>query len=116
MEDGIGFFGLLFWLVIIVVVIAGVWKTFEKAGQPGWAAIIPIYNLYVILQIVGRPGWWVLLFFVPIVNFFVALMVYIDLAKSFDRSALFGLGLFFLSFIFFPILGFGDDTYRGPVN
>ncbi len=114
MEDGPGLF---FWTIIVgvsILVLASVWKVYTKAGQPGWAAIVPIYNLYVLLQIVGRPGWWLLLMFIPIINIIVALIVYLDLAKSFDRSSLFGLGLFFLGFIFYPILGFGDARYRGP--
>ena len=57
-----GLVGLFVWLLILVLVIAGVWKTFVKAGQPGWAAIIPIYNVIVLLQIAGRPIWWILLF------------------------------------------------------
>jgi hypothetical protein len=110
--------GLFFWTIIIgisILVLASVWKVFTKAGQPGWAAIVPIYNLYFLLQIVGRPGWWLLLMFIPVINIVVALIVYLDLAKSFDKSSLFGLGLFFLGFIFCPILGFGDARYRGPV-
>ena len=87
---------------------------FTKAGQPGWAAIVPVYNLIVLLQIVGRPLWWILLMLIPLVNFVIAILVYIDLAKSFGKSTGFGIGLVFLSFIFFPILGFGDARYIGP--
>ncbi len=113
MED----FGALFWIIILGIIIlfyAALWKVFEKAGQPGWAAIIPIYNLYVLMQIVGRPGWWLILFFIPIVSFIVYIIVYIDLAKSFGKSAAFGIGLLFLNIIFLPILGFGDAQYQGP--
>ena len=98
-------------LAIAVLLIAGTWKTFEKAGQPGWAAIVPIYNLIVILEIVRKPLWWILLFLIPIANIVVAIIVYIELAKCFGKSTGFGLGLMFLSFIFFPLLGFGDDRY-----
>ena len=105
----------LIYLVIAVIVIASLWKVFTKAGKPGWAAIIPIYNLYVLLQIVGRPWWWLLLMLIPIVNFIIAIIVYIDLAKSFGKGVGFGIGLLFLSFIFLPILGFGDAQYVGPV-
>lgn len=87
---------------------------FEKAGRPGWGAIIPIFNTYLMLKIGGNSGWWLLGLLVPVVNFFVALKMMIDVADSFGRGFLFGLGLAFLSFVFWPLLGFGDDTYRGP--
>ena len=99
-------------IIIAVVTIAGMWTTFAKANQPGWAAIIPIYNIWVLLKIVGRPGWWLILFFIPLVNFIIAILVSIDLAKSFGKGAGFGLGLVFLSFIFYPLLGFGDARYQ----
>ncbi len=70
-------------LAIAIVVIAGMWKTFDKAGKPGWAAIIPIYNIIVLLEIVGRPIWWIILYLLPCVNIVVAIIVSIDLAKSF---------------------------------
>ena len=105
----------LFCLAIVVLIIAGFWKVFVKAGHPGWAAIIPIYNLYIMLKIAGRPGWWLLLFIVPVVNFVIAIIVAIDIAKSFGKGTGFGVGLAFLGPIFYPILGFGDATYQGAV-
>lgn len=105
---------LLFYLAIIAVVIAGMWKTFEKAGEPGWGAIVPIYNTYLMIKIAGRPGWWLLLLFVPIVNFIIPFVIYYDFAKSFGRGVGYMLGLMFLSFVFFPLLGFGDAEYQGP--
>ncbi len=101
-------------LAIGVLIIASVWKVFTKAGQPGWAAIVPIYNGIVMLQIVGRPLWWILLMMIPFVNIVIGIMVAIDLAKSFGQSAGFGIGLIFLGFIFFPMLGFGSARYLGP--
>ena len=83
-----------------------------KAGQPGWGVLIPIYNIYLLTQIAGRPGWWVLLFLIPFVNIIVGIIVDIDIAKNFGKDAAFGLGLYFLGFIFFPILGFGSATYQ----
>src|ERR1051325_9185522 len=106
--DGGGVFTLLIWLAIIVVVIAGLWKTFEKAGHPGWAAIIPIYNVYILCLIAGKPGWWVILFLIPIVSFVMSLLVNLDVAKNFGKGAGFGIGLWLLPFVFYPILGFGD--------
>lgn len=86
---------------------------FTKANQPGWAILIPIYNFYILLKIAGRPGWWLLLFLIPLVNLVICFMVALDIAKSFGKGTGFGLGLFFLSFIFYPILGFGSAAYQG---
>lgn len=103
-------------LLIVLVVIAGIWKTFEKAGKPGWAAIIPIYNIIVLLEIAGKPIWWIILFLIPCVNIIVSLLVFIAVAKAFGKSEVFGIGLWLLGFIFFPILGFGDAKYVGPAK
>jgi hypothetical protein len=99
-------------LVIIVAVIAGIWKVFVKAGKPGWAAIIPIYNVIVLLQIAGKPVWWIILFLIPLVNIIMAIIVGIAVAKNFGKSGGFGVGLGLLGFIFYPILGFGDAEYQ----
>ena len=101
--------------IIFIVVVVGLWKLFTKAGEPGWAAIIPIYNYYVILKIVGRPWWWLLLLLIPFVNIIVYLIVAIDLAKSFGKDAAYGIILLWLlSAIGYLILGFGDAEYQGP--
>jgi hypothetical protein len=105
---------LIVMLAIGVVMIASLWKVFAKAGQPGWAAIVPIYNAVVLLQITGRPLWWIILFMIPLANIIVGILVAVDLAKSFGQSTGFALGLVFLGFIFFPILGFGSARYLGP--
>ena len=109
-----GLLSTLIGLAIIVFYVYVGWRIFEKAGKPGWAIIIPIYNLIVLLEIVGRPLWWIVLFLIPVVGAIVTLIVCIDLSKSFGHGALYGLGLWLLSFIFGPILAFGSDTYRGP--
>ena len=109
-----GAIGGLIYLAIIVLVIAGMWKVFTKAGKPGWACIVPIYNIIVLLEIAGRPIWWIVLLFIPFVNFVILILLGIDVAKSFGKGTGFGLGLAFLGFIFYPILGFGDASYRGP--
>lgn len=106
----VGLIGLLF----AALMIAAVWKVFTKAGEPGWAAIIPIYNTIVMLKIAGKPLWWIVLLFIPFVNFIVLILVMIALGKSFGKGTGFGIGLAFLSFIFLPILGFGNATYVGP--
>ena len=102
---------LLIQLALIVGVVAGVWKTFTKAGKPGWAALVPIYNVVVLLQIAERPVWWLLLFFVPFVNFVVMIVVAVDVAKRFGKGVGFGLGLALFGFICFPVLGFGNARY-----
>lgn len=109
---GIVFF--LVWLGLIVAFFAGFWKVFTKAGQPGWAAIVPIYNVYIWTKIVGRPWWFTLLVFIPLVNIVISIILCSDLAKSFGRGIGFTLGLIFLVFIFIPVLGFGSDKYIGP--
>jgi len=109
------FIPILIFLVLIVFIIAGIWKTFEKAGQPGWAAIIPIYNVVILLKIAGRPIWWLVLLLIPIVSIVVSIVVAIDIAKNFGKSTGFGVGLALLGFIFYPILGFGDAEYN-PVT
>jgi uncharacterized protein DUF5684 len=106
---------MLVWLAVVVVVIAGGWKVFAKAGQPGWAIIVPIFNIYIMLKIVGRPAWWLVLYLIPLANIVVAAIVAIDMAKSFGQSAAFGIVLLFLlAGIGFLILGFGSAKYVGP--
>ncbi len=119
-----GFVGIMviIYIAIVVFEIAALWKVFVKAGQPGWAAIIPIYNLYILLKVIGRPAWWLLLFVVGVIVPFVgwillivvSIIIAIDLAKSFAKSSGFAVGLFLLTFIFIPILGFGESRYVGP--
>jgi hypothetical protein len=112
---GLGIIGWLLYMAVIVFYIFCMWKIYVKAGKPGWAAIIPIYNLLVQLEIVGRPWWYLLLMFVPVVNIVIGIMIIFDLAKVFGKSTGFGFGLLFLSFIFIPILAFGDAQYQAPV-
>ena len=97
---------------IFIVVIASQWMVFTKAGQPGWACLIPILNLLVILKLVKRPMWWILLFLIPIVNFVTLLIVLVDLAKAFGKGIGFAIGLIILGPIFYLILGFGSATYQ----
>jgi len=113
-DDGAGVVLIIVWLAVAVFLFASLWKVYTKAGQPGWAAIVPIYNLIVLMRIVGRPWWWILLLLIPIVNIVVLFIVYIDLAKSFGRSTAFGVGLVLLGIVFLPILAWGPATYRGP--
>lgn len=105
---------ILVYLAVIVLEIAAIWCVFAKAGQPGWAAIVPIYNMVVMMRVAGRPGWWVILSFIPFVNFVIGIIVLIDVARAFGKGVGFAIGMLFLSFIFFPILGFGSARYLGP--
>lgn len=98
--------------VFLALTLAGVWKAFTKAGQPGWKAIVPLYNIYVMLRIGGNPGWWLLGLLVPFLNIVVYAVIVIDVAKAFGRGVGFGFGLGFVPFVFWPLLGFGDDSYR----
>jgi hypothetical protein len=107
---------IVFWVVylaVLAVVIAGMWKTFEKANQPGWAAIIPIYNVYILTKIGGLAWWYLLLLFVPIVQLYAAYKISRGVAEAFGQGLGFALGLWFLGFIFYPLLGFGDYSYQG---
>ncbi len=113
-SSGMGAGGVIVFIIIYLVAVIPLMGVFNKAGAPAWAAIIPIYNLYVLLKIVGRPGWWIILFIIPIVNIVVSIIVYYDLSKSFGHGAGFTVGLVFLSWIFLLILWLGSSTYRGP--
>jgi hypothetical protein len=101
--------------LIVVVVIAfyvvAYWRIFEKAGQPGWGVIVPLYNAYLWCKIAGRPEWWMILLFIPLVNIAIALILALDIAKRFSKSDGFGIGLWLLSFVFIPILGYGTAQY-----
>jgi hypothetical protein len=104
------------WTIVMVLMIASWWKMFTKAGQPGWAAIIPILNLYFFCKVAGRPGWWLILMFIPVVNFIIIIILCIDIAKAFGKGVGFALGLVFLPFIFYPILAFGSAQYQGTAR
>ena len=109
---GLGFMVII--LAIVIFMIAAMWKIYEKAGEEGWKAIIPFYNLYVLLKIVGKPGWWLILMIIPIVNYVFVIWTYNMLSKSFGKDEGFTVGLVLLGFVFFPILGFGEARYLGP--
>lgn len=103
---------------IVLIAIVAVWRVFTKAGQPGWAVLIPFYNLYVYSQVVKRPGWWMLLYFasiIPVVGslavLFVSIIDNLRLAKLFGKSSGFGVGIILLGVVFLPILAFGDADY-----
>jgi hypothetical protein len=101
--------GMLIQLIIVVASLAGFWKMFEKMGKPGWNGIVPIYNLYILTQILGKPVWWIVLGLIPFVN----IVLWIPVAERFGKSAAFGVGLALLPFVFALMLGFGDAQYSG---
>ena len=106
---GVGMGVMVCYLAVILLMIIGMWKVFTKAGKPGWAAIVPIYNIIVLLEIAGKPLWWFILLIIPGVNFIALLFVSLAIAARFGKGTGFGLGLWLLPFIFYPILGFGDS-------
>jgi len=104
----------IFGLAIALIVIVAEWFVYSKAGKPGWAVLIPIYNIIVLLDIIGKPWWWIFLFMIPFVNIIFAIIMMHQLSLSFGKDAGFTVGLVILPFIFVPILGFGSAKYLGP--
>ena len=98
-------------LGVAVLVLVGMWKMFAKAGEPGWGALIPIYNLYLWIKLAGKPGWWVLLMLLPIANVIVWVLASIEISKRFGRGTGTALGLIFLPGLFTLILGLGSAEY-----
>jgi hypothetical protein len=108
---------ILYFIVLWVIIGIPTYFVFKKAGpngDPAWAAFVPIYGFYILLKVVGRPGWWLIWIFIPIAQWVVIIIVYNDLSKSFGHGVGFTLGLIFLSWIFLAILAWGSSTYRGP--
>ncbi len=106
----------LIYLAVIALMIASMWTVFTKAGQPGWAALIPFYNTYILLVIAGKPGWWLVLMLIPFINIIFAILALCGLANAFGKGGGFVVGLIFLPIIFLPILAFGDATYTPPAS
>jgi hypothetical protein len=105
-------FVLLIYLAIVVVMVVGMWKVFEKANQPGWGAIIPVYNVILLLKVAGKPVWWIVLLIIPIVSAVIMILISIDISRNFGKGVGFGLGLAFLGPIFYPVLGLGAAEYN----
>jgi hypothetical protein len=114
-------YGIMF-LVFGLPTLVGMWKIFQKAGRPGWAAIVPFYNIWTLLKIIGRPAWWMVLWvlsFIPLIGLVPALVATIvnsnDLAKSFGKDVGWTVLLILVPFVAYPILGFSKDIkYVGP--
>ena len=104
-------------LVLCVFVLVCMWIIFRKAGKPGWAAIVPFYNLYVLFEITWGSGIRFLLLLIPIYNIILSIQTQVRLAKAFGKSGGFAAGLIFLPYIFNPLLAFGGTAYQGvPVK
>jgi F0F1-type ATP synthase membrane subunit a len=97
-------------LGLVVLLIIAMWKVFERAGEPGWAALVPIYNLYILTRVAQISGWWILAAFIPLVNILFCFTTSINVAKRFNRGTLFGVGVALLPFIFYPMLAWGDES------
>ncbi|MBM4157556.1 MAG: signal peptidase I [Ignavibacteria bacterium] len=100
-------------IIFIILYVIGGWKMFKKAGKPGYAILVPYVDLWIILEIIGRPYWWIFLYMIiaPI----IWIIISIDIAKSFGKSIGFGIGIIFLPFIFIPIIGLGKAEYKGSL-
>lgn len=110
---------LLFFFVyaaVILIYVVSMWKLYAKAGKPGWASIVPIYNVIVQLEIIGRPIWWILLLFIPFVNIYAAIVLTLDLAKSYGKDTGFGILMLLFPIIMMPVLAFGKSEYVGPAG
>jgi len=113
-SEGGNLLGSLLSLVFAVAGIVGIWRTFTKAGRPGWFSLIPLYNMIVLLEIAEVPLWWIIGLFIPVVNLVVMILVGLALANQFGKGTGFGVGLGLLPGIFYLILGFDDSEYGGP--
>jgi hypothetical protein len=113
MTAGLLGFIYFFSLLVSILYIVSLWKIFAKAGKPGWASIVPIYNVIVMLEITGKPIWWIILLLIPVVNLVISIIVIVELANKFGKSGGFAVGLIFLPVIFYPILAFSNAEYIG---
>ena len=100
-------------LVLCIVLYVALWKVYAKAGEPGWAAIVPFYSNYVLFKIAFGNGWFFLLCLIPYVGIIALYAAYFMLAKKFGKGVGFGIGMILLTVIFLPILAFGSAEYEG---
>lgn len=106
----------IFIAILVIIIIAALWRIYEKAGKPGWAAIIPIYNIIVLMEIIGKPWWWLLLLLFPLTLLIFAIWSVNLLSKSFGQGVGFTIGLLLVGIIFYPMLAFGNYEYKGPAG
>lgn len=111
---GMGIFSgfmFLIWTLVCLLMLVSMWKIFVKAGKAGWLALVPICNIVTMLEIAGMPTWYIFLMFIPIVNLIIGLMMLVNLAKAFNKSTGFLLGMVLLPVIFYPVLAFDKSKY-----
>lgn len=99
-------------LLFLLLMLASMWMVFEKCGEAGWKSLVPIYNLYILIVICGKPGWWFILLFIPLIGMICYFIAMLALSERFGRGAVFGIGLFFLPMVFFPLLAFGGPPAK----
>ncbi|MCU9534043.1 DUF5684 domain-containing protein [Streptococcus sp. CSL10205-OR2] len=104
---------LLSLLFLNILTLIGAWRTFEKANEPGWKVLIPIYNLYILSKIIYGNGWQFVLLLIPVINIYYSIRFSLDMAKSYGKSTAFGIGIFLLSPLFISIIGYGASEYQG---
>ena len=114
--EAIGGIGIILYLAFILLILISYWKIYTKAGKPGWACLVPIYGTIVLLQVIGKPWWWLIMFCIPVVNLIFLIMATNLLSKSFGKETGFTIGLILLPIIFIPILGLGSAKYNGPAG
>ena len=102
---------IIIYLAVVVLEIVASWKIFTKAGKPGWAILIPIYNIVVMLEIVGKPIWWIVLLFIPIVNIVIMIIIVYNLVLRFGQPGWHVILALFLSIIYYPYLAFSKASY-----
>jgi hypothetical protein len=100
-------------LHVMMIRYVALWFVFKKAGEHGWASIIPVYNILIVIKIAGKPWWYILLLLIPIVNIIIGIMILHGISKSFGKGGWFTVGLIFLRVIFLAVLGFGTAPYTG---
>jgi len=99
-------------VMVATIIIISLYRIFVKAGRPGWAAIIPIYNMYLLLKVIKKPGWWIILFFIPIVTYIIQIIVAIEIGKAFGKSALFSTIFLLLLPVGFLVIAFDKSKYQ----
>ena len=114
--EGLVVFLIIFYVAVIAVMAVSMWLVFEKAGQPGWAALIPVYNLIIFMRIIEKPWWWILLWMIPYAQLIWIIWGWNLLARKFGKTESFTVGLILLPFIFVPMLAFGSAKYEGAVE
>ena len=107
---------LILYVILLIILLMGIWRMFEKGGIPGILGLIPIVNIFFLAKLAGKPMWWALLFMIPFVNVVIAILILIGIAERFGRGIGTALGLVFLTPIFFCILGYGSAEYSGPTE